>query len=108
MRWSKPQTWPMTVRVLALMFGAVYLPLGYALYGWGSAASPATYINHYETPCQTEARNVYGVPLRNDDLVQWQLDHLNTAEGLAYNRTSLACPQPAKWDFDNMVLVGKE
>jgi hypothetical protein len=38
--WRKPLTWPMTWRVLAGLFGAVYLPLGYVIYGWGADARP--------------------------------------------------------------------
>lgn len=111
--WRKPITWPMNWRTLGLLFGAMYLPLGYALYGWGVAPAapeeaPRTSINYYETQCQTDAREAYGVPLLNDARVQWQLDHRHTAEGTAYNKAALACPQPAKWDFGHMILVGSE
>jgi hypothetical protein len=111
--WRKPLTWPMTWRVLAGLFGAVYLPLGYVIYGWGADVAPAVpttppSIHHYETACQTAARNAYGVPLANEAHAQWQRDHLGAPEGTAYNRAALACPQPAKWDFDNMILVGTE
>lgn len=110
--WSKPQTWPMTWKVLAGLFGAVYLPLGYALYGWGPAPA-ATHqetnvINHYETSCQTAAREAYGVPLDNEASAQWQREHLHTPEGIGYNKAALDCPSPAKWDFDSMTLVGVE
>jgi hypothetical protein len=73
-----------------------------------SAGAAPGQIRHYETPCQTAARNAYGVPLLNDALVRWQLDHLGTATGAAYNARSLACPQPAKWDWSAMVMVGAE
>lgn len=72
-----------------------------------AAAKPGA-INHYETPCQTAARKAHGVPLSNDALVRWQRAHLGTAEGAAYNAAALACPRPAKWDWDAMVLVGTE
>lgn len=111
--WRKPLTWPMNWRTIAGLFGAVYLPLGYALYGWGPAPVPATpparvSINHYETPCQTAARTAYDVPLANEAHAQWQRDHLDTPEGVAYNRAALDCSQPAKWDFGHMILVGRE
>jgi hypothetical protein len=65
-------------------------------------------INYYETKCQKDARETYGVPLNNEASAQWQREHLNTSEGRAYNEAAAACPSPAKWDFDNMILVGTE
>lgn len=65
-------------------------------------------INHYETQCQKDAREQYGVPLANEASAQWQRDHLDTPEGTAYNKAATACPSPAKWDFDNMIFVGTE
>ena len=93
-----------------LLVSAVVAGLGVASVTVGHAAEAVSkpYVNHYETPCQTAARAAYGVPLANEPFRQWQLDHLDTPEGAAYNRAALACPQPAKFDFDNMILVGRE
>jgi hypothetical protein len=94
----------LAVAALALVPTTAVMPVVAAQ----SANTAPGQIRHYETPCQTAARNAYGVPLRNDALVRWQLDHLGTATGAAYNARSLACPQPAKWDWNAMVMVGTE
>lgn len=65
-------------------------------------------INYYETQCQKDVREAHRVPLLNEAHAQWQRDHLHTPEGRAYNADYAACPSPAKWDFDNMILVGTE
>jgi len=93
--------------VLALTGPALATAPAAALGAVGTAAKPGA-INYYETPCQIAARKKFGVPLFNEALVRWQRDHLGTSEGAAYNAAALACPRPAKWDWDAMVLVGTE
>lgn len=72
------------------------------------AAQPGS-INYYETPCQTAAREAHGVPVTNEAYATYLAAHLHgdqpDAELQAYWDAANACPQPAKFDFDNMILV---
>jgi len=73
-----------------------------------AGAPDRTAVRYYESPCQTAARVEFGVPLFNEALARWQREHLDTPEGLAYNQAVADCPRVAKFDWDNLVLVGTE
>lgn len=113
MRNIKSLTWPMNRRVMALMIGAVWLPLIYIAQQPNSVAQPTeTVVNYYENACQIQARETFNVPPLTVDqsqgLIGWQRENLGTAEGRAFNAALADCAPSPRFDFENLILVHSE
>lgn len=124
--WRRPHTWPLTRKLVVLMVAATYLPLGYALYGWGSDTSASalvsTEVRVYELPkdvqsarasCYETERETRGVPAERNAYLSWWRDNEGTATQLEWTAAFEACktahPMPGgKWNFAGMTLVKTE
>lgn len=95
--------------LLAIVFIVAYFATQPAR---ADAAQSGGEIRHYESTCQTQAREAHGVPVDNDAYAAYVAEHLHgevaDAELQAYWDAFNACPPAAKFDFGSMTLVHVE
>lgn len=98
------------VVLLLALFAALPAPL-VAAHDQTTIPPGKTQLNHYETPCQTQARTAFDVPLLNDQWVAWELEHRGDETARDFHAAWKSCPPVAlsdDWDKAGMVLVGIE
>lgn len=83
-----------------------------ALGAVGSAVTPPTRLNYYESPCANRARTIRGIPPLTADqsrgLIAWERSHAGSAVAREYHAALDACPSVARWDWNAMVLAHTE
>lgn len=106
---DKMRSMRFTARGWVVLFAIVFVAPAYAL---SADAAPATVVNYYETPCETQTRETFEVPPLTLDqskgLIAWQRAHANTPAGEAFNAALRQCMPVPNFDFDNMVLIKTE
>lgn len=114
--WRNWRSMRFTTRGVAVLFGAVVLPLAYVTTHPAATPQPVeTAVNYYESPCYYQARTSRGIPPLTVDqskgLVAWERANAGTAQAADFHTALRTCDQVApvaRWDFDAMHLAHSE
>lgn len=112
--WRNWRAARLTVRGWVVLVAIVVLPVTYQVTR-SDAVGVVTQVNHYETPCQYQARTQRGIPPLSVDatrgLLGWTRQHMPggvpDAELTDYWTAMSRCGR-GDWDWDNKVRVAVE